>query len=266
MTNITVIKKTMIGMALLVICQQTQATLFSRLGGAALYDDVLNITWIADANLAVTEHFGLTLSTNVSSNAANTIGSTGRMTWDNAKEWIAGMNNDSYLGYSDWRLPESNPINSNNYVNSQNNTGSTDHGYNLSRPGTLYAGSTQNEMAHLFYNTLGNVSDFDTSGVNQDDCPGISSCLVQTGLFTNIQDNYYWSGSEFLVTTAWRFNFYDGFHGERNKSNTHYAMAVRDGDVAPVPLPGAIVLLISALGWLLYPSSVRPKQHDKFSC
>jgi len=34
------------------------AALFSRLGGQAVYDDDLDITWLADADLSVTNDFG----------------------------------------------------------------------------------------------------------------------------------------------------------------------------------------------------------------
>ncbi len=53
------------------------ATLFSRLGGAAAYDDVLDITWVTDAGLS------------------------GTGTWDDQVAWASGLD---YLGFDDWRL------------------------------------------------------------------------------------------------------------------------------------------------------------------
>jgi len=38
----------------------SNATLVSRLNGQAIYDTDLNITWLANANLASTENFGIT--------------------------------------------------------------------------------------------------------------------------------------------------------------------------------------------------------------
>ena len=81
------------------------AELVSRLGGVAVYDTDRNITWIADANLAITQQFGLLITVNVDEDMPNSIGSTGKMTWDNANAWIAGMNAANYLGFNDWRLP-----------------------------------------------------------------------------------------------------------------------------------------------------------------
>lgn len=79
-----------------------------------VYDDdygTSGITWVSNANLALTNQFGLTLGTNEFEPAANTVGSTGRMTWDNANAWIAGMNafdgGHGCLGSNDWRLTDS---------------------------------------------------------------------------------------------------------------------------------------------------------------
>lgn len=43
----------------LCLTSTAHATLFSRLGGDALYDDVLDITWLSNANLADTTDFGV---------------------------------------------------------------------------------------------------------------------------------------------------------------------------------------------------------------
>lgn len=83
------------------------AVLSSRLGGQAVYDNVLDITWLANANLADTEAFGLTVSLNELPNPGE-IGSTGRMSWFTANAWITAMNaagGTGYLSYNDWRLP-----------------------------------------------------------------------------------------------------------------------------------------------------------------
>lgn len=44
---------------LLAVPGAAQATLLSRLSGAAYYDTVLDITWLADANLADSNAFGV---------------------------------------------------------------------------------------------------------------------------------------------------------------------------------------------------------------
>ena len=71
--------------------------LLSRLGGQAYYDTDLNITWLADANLAASNTFGV----------LGTIGAwgPGNMDWSTGQQWIAAMNAANYLGFNDWRMP-----------------------------------------------------------------------------------------------------------------------------------------------------------------
>jgi hypothetical protein len=62
------------------------AALESRLGGQAVYDTDLNITWLADSNLAASNTFGV-----------SGINADGSMTWDTAQTWIGAMNAANYL-------------------------------------------------------------------------------------------------------------------------------------------------------------------------
>ncbi len=62
-----------------------QAMLIDR-GGGLIYDNVLNITWLSDANYAKTSG----------------VDADGLMNWTAANAWAAGL---VYGGYSDWRLP-----------------------------------------------------------------------------------------------------------------------------------------------------------------
>jgi hypothetical protein len=61
------------------------APLFDR-GGGLIYDDVLKITWLSDANYAMSSSYD----------------TDGRMNWRAANTWAAGL---SHGGYDDWRLP-----------------------------------------------------------------------------------------------------------------------------------------------------------------
>ena len=88
-----------------------QAALFDR-GGGLIYDNVLKITWLSDANYAKTNNYD----------------SDGLMNWTAAKAWAAGL---SYGGYHDWRLPT---------ALSQDGSGPCG-GYNC----------YSSEMGHLFY-------------------------------------------------------------------------------------------------------------------
>lgn len=92
-----------------------QAALNDR-GGGLIFDDVLNITWLADANYAQTSGYD----------------SDGRMNFSAANTWAANL---VYGGYTDWRLPT---------ALNQDGTGPC-AGFNC----------TSSEMGHMYYNNLG---------------------------------------------------------------------------------------------------------------
>jgi len=196
-----------------------KAALVSRLGGLAVYDTDYNITWLADANLAASDTFGV-----------SGIAGSGVMNWDTAQSWIGAMNGSAYLGYSDWRLPTTLQPD----LTCDNQSGNVSHDLNC-------RGS---EMGHLFYSELGGVagnSILDIHNSNFD-------------LFSNIQNDTYWSGTEYApnpTSQAWVFGFKYGGQDADLKSTPLYAWAVRPGDIAAVPLPSAVWLLASGLIGLL---------------
>jgi hypothetical protein len=196
-----------------------QAALVSVLGGAAVYDTDRNISWISNANLALTNQFGLTLSASENDPTANTVGSTGKMTWDNAVAWIAGMNSANYLGFNNWSLPDTpQPDASCGSQLDPGGGGFPLQGYGL--------GCTGSDMGHLY-----NVE-------------GVTA--VSPGLFSNVQSNYYWSSTQFAISTnnAWVFGFGDGNQTSTDKTNSYYALAVHSG---MVPVPAAVWLFGSGV-------------------
>ena len=218
-------KKALSGILLFMLFASTaNAALLSRLSGAAYYDTVLNITWLADANYAKTSGYD----------------ADGLMTWSAAQTWIGTLNTASYLGKNDWRLPTVIDTGAPGCVTVAY-TG-TDCGFNVD----LSTG----EMARMFYSTLGNTAAINTSGVAQ---PCISAgpnyCLTNVGPFSNLQPNYYWSGTEYAPFTsdAWLFYFDLGSQYNDDKSTGFYAWAVRPGDIATVPVPGAVWLFGGAV-------------------
>jgi hypothetical protein len=80
------------------IISTVNAGLSPRLGGKAVYDDDLDITWIANASLSESNTFGVHLVT-------DPIGGNPGTTWQSSQDWISGMNTAGYLGFRDWRLP-----------------------------------------------------------------------------------------------------------------------------------------------------------------
>jgi hypothetical protein len=207
----------------------SQAALYDR-GNGMIYDSVQNITWLQDANYAQTSGYS----------------ADGSMYRNEAVYWA---NNLVYGGYSDWRLASAGPIGSycNNYYD-----GSCGIGYNVST----------SEIGHLFAE-LGNKAEYNSSGVQQVNYGITNTSFIDAGTnqsksFLNMQNSTYWekesawgyseSGYGYLYAMVFHTN--NGFQSNEyvDGYNGHYALAVRDGDVAPaVPVPAAAWLMGSGL-------------------
>ncbi|MBT9538504.1 PEP-CTERM sorting domain-containing protein [Thiobacillus sp.] len=194
----------------------------------AYYDTVLDITWLANANV------------------------NGQMTHGAATAWAANLSfTDGVNTYDNWRLPTVNPVNGVSFNYSSSPDGSTDLGYNISKAGTTYAGSTGSEMAHLFYNTLGNSGYFTPSDVVSGCYVSPSNtCLDNTAPFDNLQAYFYWSATEYAPGTegAYYFDFGLGSQSVANGSSYFYALAISPGDVAAVPEAETYALMLAGLG------------------
>jgi len=205
----------------------------------AYYDTVLNITWLADANYAKTSGYA----------------ADGLMTWAEAITWAANLSFYNALTnqtYADWRLPTVAPVNGSDLNPNFSAIGSTDYGYNISAPGTTYAGSTASEMAHMFYNTLNNPGKYTPAGADSG-CYGTrKDCLDNVGPFSNLQPWVYWSATEYGYATdhAWNFAMYLGSQSTYDKPGDFYAWAVSSGDVgiSAVPEAQTYALMLAGLG------------------
>ena len=192
----------------ILLCSAGQAnatdTLISELNGQVVYDQTTNLSWIANANLAGINTFGVSGFINL-------------MTWDTAHNWIAAMDAAHYLGYSDWRLP----------------TSDTCTGYNC----------TGSEMGNLFYNGLGQVAGqniYTTHNANlslfQNVRSGYHWSGTEVGCLTSVPSSCSLAfvpsdGSQGLVDTS------GGVYGIAIS-----AMVVRTGNVAAVPEPSTPLL------------------------
>lgn len=56
------------------------------------------------------------------------------MNWNQAVTWADQL---VYGGYSDWRLPQTLPVDGTSYDYGSVDDGSTDYGYNISAPGSV---------------------------------------------------------------------------------------------------------------------------------
>ena len=214
-----------------------QAALYDR-GGGLVYDDVLNITWLQVANYAKTQF----------TTSGGTLGDAdGLMNWSAASTWAANLvYHDSVrnVDYSDWRLPTVSPINGNAFNYNFSVSGATDYGYNVSAPGTAYAGAAGSEMAHLFFNDLGNKAFYNASGTFQS-----GYGVTNSGPFQNLHSRAYWSGTDYATYFAWVFGNDDGSQAYFDKrGDAVYAWAVRPGDVAAVPEADTWAMLLAGLG------------------
>lgn len=205
--------KTLIAALLAFSAGTSQATLIDR-GGGLIYDDVLNITWLQDANYAKTSGYD----------------PTGVMTWDEAMAWADQL----VIGnYTDWRLPR---------------TVQPDSSCDDQYPGPLGYGAncTGSELGYLFYINLGGNADSSILASHN------SNFLLFENVKNEFywSETEYLN----LTSQAWDFYMSNGYQYADYKfePNSRYAWAVRDGDVAatnnpsPIPEPSTLALLLIA--------------------
>lgn len=174
-------------------------------GPEAFYDSELDITWLA-------------------------AGTSIRMDWYAAKAWAE----QDRFGLHGWRLPDTvyQGCNWSWY-------GGTDCGYG---PDSSIA--TGSEMAHLFFETLGNKTAYVNPLYLQPDF-GLSN----TGHFLNLMSDGYYSHTEYQNPMYhYYFDNSKGYQYVDVDRRFLFAKAVLDGDVGmTVPEPQTIVLTIASL-------------------
>lgn len=172
------------------------AALIERLGGLAYYDDVADLTWLADAN------------------------ANGIMLWQAANDWAAGL---TVGGVSGWRLPVT--IDTGTPGCNYSVKGGTDCGYNVD--------TTTGEMANMFYNVLGNLAYSDTNGVIPQPGYGLQNTgpfsNIQSSFYWSATE--YAPNTD----DAWGFGMNHGSQVNTIKGNAFHAWAVQSGDIVPVP-------------------------------
>lgn len=232
--------------AMLALSGTAQSALIDR-GGGMIYDTTANITWLADMNYAFTSGYAANGVEPRFAVGENVIAKDGRMGWTAARDWADSL---VYGGYGDWRLPALNPLD----TTCSYSYDPGDHfrlqfyGYNC----------TRGELSHLFALDLGTKAN--ESVLNQGG--DTAEQIANLALFTNVQADFYWSGTEYGPDPyeAWRFDAYSGFQRSITKDVALYAVAVRSGDVAAtVPEPRTLALALMALGAAMVGRRKRPR-------
>ncbi len=174
--------------------------------GQTVYDPIAQITWLADANLAAKQTFGIA-----------GINADGSMEHSTAVEWVAAMNNADqgrgYLGQRDWQLPD---------------TGPPDPSCSLK--GTTGYDCTGSAMGELFYKQL---------GLRRGESV-VAAPDVKVGPFHDIQPYLYWACEAEAATSPcqangpadgfeWNFSFGNGFEGTNLLANDLYVIVYYPG-------------------------------------
>lgn len=204
------ITRTAVFLGALTLAGTAQAALIDR-GGGLIYDDVLNITWLQDANYAHTSGYD----------------ADGVMTWNNAMLWASQL---SYGGFDDWRLPKTIQPDA-----------SCSHQYG----GGLgyFSGCTGSELGHLFNVALGGNSGESILTTHNADLNKFDNVHANFYWSETEYSNQ--------LNQAWNFNMGNGYQYADYKFDTfRYSWAVRDGDViaASIPEPETYGMFLAGLG------------------
>ncbi len=187
-------------------------------GGQTVYDPIGGVTWLANANLAATNTFGLPICANPTSSSI-CVAQDGSMNLASATQFIANMNaynGTGYLGQTNWELPPSNP----------------------SCP-TFNCDDLGNPMGILFYDQFGL-----SAGM-----PAVATPDVAVGPFNNLQPYIYWSCQAVTIQdpcdgvgpnmgiAEWAFSFGNGFLGTDRLEAEYYVTAYFVGNRASITGP-----------------------------
>jgi hypothetical protein len=176
-----------------------------------VFDPETNVTWLADANLAAHETFGLPRCETAPSPTL-CVARDGSMNDASAKQFIINMNayngGAGYLGQVNWALPP------------------------LDARCPLYGcGGVRNPMGNLYYNQL-NFPTRTLAGT-----PVVPVPDIEVGPFNNLQPLPYWAcladtvqgaceptdrGGEPSKKSEWGFSFSTGFQGTERLTASHF--------------------------------------------
>jgi len=183
------------------------STLIAREGGNTIHDARLAVTWLADANLAAKETFGV-----------SNINKSGSMNYATAVCWVAAMNafnsGAGYLGHNNWQLPTAPNID-----RTCDRTGRNGESFGFKCSGSA--------MGSLYYVSL---------GLREPDS-AVQNSKNQVGPFQNFQPYLYWSKSAAADPKQGfvSFSFSTGFQGANVFRNYLYVLPMIKGKLPGTP-------------------------------
>ncbi len=181
--------------------------------------DGSELMWLQDANYARTVGYGTDVNA--------------RMTWAEALGWIDYLNDNTYLGYNDWRLPQVAPPNG-EFDYTWSTDGTTDNGHNID--------SLASEFGYLFAAELGNASYYAPDGSAPQ--VGWSRWDFNVGSFSNLMPWHYWTQTEYPENSNFAFHYYFQYGSQGagyNKDTLMYTWAVRS--VVPEPISSTLFIV-----------------------
>jgi uncharacterized protein (TIGR03437 family) len=203
-------------------------TLILSPDGTTVYDTVNGINWLANADLAATNRFGLPACT--ASGAQPCVNPSGSMNYTSATAWVQAMNAANYLGHNNWQLPTT-PL-------TDSNCGKT--GPNGASFGF---GCTAAALASL-YNALGFKS------------PNTAVPIPNNtvGPFSNFQPYLYWSGTAGASANEGNetFSFATGWQGANTLPNFLYLLPMIPGKMPGTPPAPGMGLQVNPGGQTVY--------------
>jgi len=164
--------------------------------GTTVYDPIAQVTWLADANLAASQTFGVA-----------GINRDGSMEQQTAITWVGAMNSAGWLGATDWQLP----------------TSDTCGGFDCKA----------SLLGDLYYNALGYSQGqpvVATPNTKTGDFHDLQPYLYWSCSTTSVPC----SGSQ-PAGSAWSFSFGNGFEGTDLIQNDLYVMVYYPTPPSPAP-------------------------------
>jgi hypothetical protein len=174
--------------------------------GLTVYDAILEVNWLANANFAGTAAGKL---------GVNNINPDGSMDYPTAVQWLAAVNGlnggAGYLGHNNWTIPFSPP---NDPTCSAVGPNGDSFGF----------GCMNGAMGSLYYRSL---------GLHHPD-PVVSAPSSAIGPFSNFQPYLYWSGTPGGNASTgaighYSFSFNNGFQGSNVDKNYLYVLPMING-------------------------------------